>query len=330
MKIFRTIAGLLISILGLWFALRGTDWPGLRQNLQIISQPWWLAIFVVYVPFEFLLRTRRWTSLLAPLRPSSALGFFPVTAAAFFLNNVLPFRAGEAARVYWTHRKTALPLSTCFSILVADRLFDMMALLTIVSFVLFSKSSLFSSPEILLAFSGGTLTILLGLLWLARWPESILSRMNRPWVPSFFQRWLVQFASGALALRTGKSVLFMYGLSILFWTINVFVTRHLAHVFGLEIGLSDAGFLMAAYALGVLLPSAPGYVGTLEAAGVAAFAVLGFGREQVLPFILATHACQILSTLLWGLPSLWAVGLKKDVASPGISSLPAKEKMIPS
>jgi len=125
MKRVRWTIAILISLTGLWFVFRGFDAESFKASLKSMKSPGLLLLFPVFTIFEFSMRTLRWQILFSPLRKVSFTVFLPITAAGFFINNVLPFRAGEAARVYWSHQKTGVPVSSCMAILVVDRVFDM-------------------------------------------------------------------------------------------------------------------------------------------------------------------------------------------------------------
>jgi len=300
----------LASAAGLWFAFRGTDWAAMRSALADVRSPGWLLLFLVYPPFEYFLRTHRWILLLRPLKELKAGPFFPITVASFFLNNVLPFRAGEIARVYWTGERAALPFTSVLAVLVADRVFDMMCLLTLVAVVLTNNSGLFQSPRMVLTFAAVTFGGLLALMLLALFPEKVKQLTDRPWAPRKLKAWIDNFIDGARALRRPATLLKAYALSMVFWLCNVALVRQAATVFSLDLSFLDAAWVVIAFCFGALLPSTPGYVGTLEAAGVAALQLLGHDKNHALPFVVVIHFAQILATALWGIPCLLTAGLK--------------------
>jgi glycosyltransferase 2 family protein len=308
--LLRWTAALGLSAGGLWFALAGMDWAAFRASLAGIRSPGWLLIFLVTVPFEFLMRTVRWNVLFRPLGPATVGLFFPVTAAAFFLNNVLPFRAGEVARIYWSRQKTGAPVSSCVAVLAVDRVLDMMVLLTLVAWVLVGNGHWFPSSAPVWTFglsaSGGLAVMLV----FARAPEAAGRWVDRLPIPGRLKGWARQFAQGAKALSRTRTLLGLYALSLGFWSVNVLLIQQMAGLFSMDLTWSAAAWVVIAFCLGALAPSAPGYVGTLEAAGVAALGALGYEKTQALPFVLVVHLMQILSTAVWGFPCLWAADLK--------------------
>jgi uncharacterized membrane protein YbhN (UPF0104 family) len=113
---------------------------------------------------------------------------------------------------------------------------------------------------------------------------------------------------GTAALQSFSSLAGVGGLSLVVWGGNVFLIKIIAGLFGLELGSAQSAAFLVALSLGVALPSTPGYIGTYEAAGVSALLAFGFPRAQSAPFVLVFHALQIISTMVWGIPSLWGLG----------------------
>ena len=321
LKHLRWLIALLASGGGLWFVLHGTDWASLFSSLAHLKFPYALLVIPLAALIEFSLRTLRWQILLRPLGGGAWKDYFPVTAGAFFVNNILPFRAGEWARVWWTHQKSGVPISSCLAVLVVDRIFDTLCIFTLAGLVFIFKASLFSSRGILWALGGTALGALAALGLLARHPGLVKNWLEQGWVPRPLRLWAGQFLEGAKALQSWRNLALVYGLSIAFWAMTVCVFQITGRLFSLSLSWVDGAWLVVAFCLGAALPAAPGYVGTLEAAGVAALVSLGYSRQTAFPFVLTLHACQILTTALLGVPSLWKAGLSIR-RSPASASFP--------
>jgi glycosyltransferase 2 family protein len=306
------VLGLLVSAAGLWFALRGVDLRTVGAAWGTLTCPALLLLIPALSGVEYGLRTWRWRILLSAVAPSSIPALFPVTAGGFFLNNVLPFRAGEAARVYWTHRRTGAPVSSSVAILGADRLFDMASLATVATALLLRRADLFASPRPVFLMAGGVSAGIAGFLILAMYPEAAIRSLERFRAPGPLLRAVRSFSAGTGALRSVRTVLGLYILSLGIWTLIISLFIMAAGVFGMTLSFFDAAFLVTALCVGSALPSAPGYVGVMEAAGVAALGVLGYGKEISFPFIVTAHLMQILSSALYGVPAVLALGGVRD------------------
>ncbi len=308
-QIIKWLLALIVSGFGLWFALKGVDMAVVRDSVMGITAPVVLLLVPLSMLIDFSVRTVRWQILLRPFKRVKWRVFFPITAVGFFFNNVLPFRAGEFARVYWTHKKARVSISSCLAVLTVERIFDMLALLALVLWVLIKKSHLFPSLKPVWVLGGMALIGFACVLALARWPGFVCGCLDRTWIPESIKSWAHQFAEGAGSLKKKRNLPLIFVLSLLFWCVNVTVLQYVAHVFSIPLTWIDSAWVWIALCFGVLLPAAPGYVGTYEAACVAALQVLGYPKELALPFVLVLHFMQILATALLGVPCLWLAGL---------------------
>jgi hypothetical protein len=256
------------------------------------------------VGVEFVLRAERWRLILG--EPPARRGIlFPTVAGAFFLNNVLPFRAGEAARVYWTHRVLPRPLGACVAALLVDRLLDVLSVAILLLWAVAGGVGFGLSHKTLLLALGGGAGGLSFFLFLARCPEQAERLAERCRLPAVVRRFLGSFAEGSRALSSLPALAGALALSGGIWGLNVLVFRIAGAVFGLDLTFAQGGWLLGAIALGAALPSTPGYVGTYEAAGVAALSLLGHDKSLSFSFLVLLHLGQIIGSALFGAPSLW-------------------------
>ena len=105
----------------------------------------------------------------------------------------------------------------------------------------------------------------------------------------------------------------MSSLSVSYTHLDVY--KRQGHLFGIPLRWAEATLLLTGIALGVALPSTPGFIGTYEAAGVATLSLLGYPKSVSFPFVASIHLIQILTTALWGTPSvlLYARSRKKNL-----------------
>jgi glycosyltransferase 2 family protein len=316
LKALRWGVALALSVGGLWFALRGVDLKSIGEAVRNVRQPGWLAVWSVLMFVEFSLRSVRWRFLLPAENRRPFFTIFPITAGGFFLNMILPFRAGELARVYWTNQRCGVPFTGAVAVFVGDRLMDMLALLTLIGWVLVRKAALIESTAAILFFAGAGIGGLSLVVLTARYPDYFRAKIQGSRFPRRLKEWLGQFLTGTSVLGSVRHLLFLYAVSLAFWSLNVTYVSRVAPLFGVDLSWTDTAFLFVAFSFGAALPSAPGFVGTFEAAGVAALQLIGYGRETALPLVLTTHAFMIGNVALWGIPSLLLSGLRFERNAP--------------
>lgn len=311
MKYLRWGIALLVSGGGIWFSLQGVHWAEVGAALERVRSPGLLLFVPLLAGVEYVVRTERWRLLLAEL-PEHRRSLFPIVAGAFFMNTVLPFRAGEAARIFWTHRHRGRPLAGTVAALAVDRLMDSVALV-----VLF-LTALAARPETPLprgAVPGLMAAGLAGIVFfvlLARHSEKIGGRIGSLPLPGFLRRLLTSFMEGAAPLRSFQTLGAALVLSALLWGLMAGIFLGVGRLFGLPLTWADASLLLAGIALGVALPSTPGFIGTYEAAGVGALSLLGYDKSVAFPFVASIHLIQIVGTALWGAPSLLVLARQRE------------------
>src|SRR5471030_1552111 len=121
----RTTLGVLLSVLLLWWTMKGTSVGAVWDVLSRSSIPLWIAC-MVFATAIFPLRARRWRALLAPVYgrlPFHSL--WEATAIGMMATNILPLRAGEFARAFALSRaEPQVKFTAAFASVAVDRLFD--------------------------------------------------------------------------------------------------------------------------------------------------------------------------------------------------------------
>ncbi|MGH3127862.1 MAG: lysylphosphatidylglycerol synthase domain-containing protein, partial [Gaiellaceae bacterium] len=90
-------------------------------------------------------------------------------------------------------------------------------------------------------------------------------------------------------------------MSIAAWSIGTVSVFLVARSVGVSLEPLEAVFVGSALALGVAIPSSPGYIGTYQWIGVAALGLLDVPPSQALAFAILMHAS-------WFVPSTLAGG----------------------
>ncbi|MBK8574131.1 MAG: flippase-like domain-containing protein [Elusimicrobia bacterium] len=303
MKTVRWGVALLVSGAGIWFALHGVIWGDVRLALERVHHFELLLFIPLSGGLEYLIRTERWRLLLSESRDHRGR-LFPIVAGAFFMNTVLPFRAGEAARIFWTHREMGRPLAATVAALAVDRFMDSLALvLLFLTALALRPGTAISRGSVLGLFALGMAGVVFFVV-LARFSAKISAWSVCLSLPVFFRRVILSFVEGAAPLRSFRTLAVTLLLSASLWSLLAAVFLWAGRIFGLPLTWAEACLLLAGLALGVAIPSTPGYIGTYEAAGVATLSVLGYEKSVAFPFIASIHLIQIVGTVLWGTPSL--------------------------
>lgn len=308
----RVWLGLLVSAALLGLAVRGVNVEEVGQSLRHVRAGW-LLVVLLSILVRFWLTAVRWQILLRPTKRIGVHRLFGVTLIGFMANNVLPFRIGELVRAYALGRAEAMAAPLSFATIVVERVFDGFTLLLFLIGGLF----LLALPPLLLwlaAASFGLYVAVLATLLSLRTPrglrlvETLVARL-----PARFhqplQRLVDSFRLGLDALGDTRALAAVTLLSLLIWTVNALGLQAMFPAFALGLPW-HAGFLVQAIVAGLLiLPSAPGYVGTFQFATVLALGLYGVSRDVGLSLSLVYHAVNYVPITAVGLAYLGALNL---------------------
>jgi uncharacterized protein (TIRG00374 family) len=203
------------------------------------------------------LRGERWLRLLrhggARLSRTDS---YAVTTVGYMGNNALPARAGDVLKSVLSSRQAGTPTADGFGTLVAERVLDAAALVlvfavlvTTLSLPLGLKGWMLAVVGVALVLAGAAAAFLGRETGAGRRARELCARLLAP------TRRLWSLAGAGLL-----------ALSVVLWLVEGSVYAVLGAVAGLHLSLLDGLYVMALANLVALVPAAPGYVGTFDAA----------------------------------------------------------------
>ena len=251
---------------------------------------------------SYVLRTVRWREILRPTKLVPVRRLFPVLMIGFMANNVLPARLGEFVRAYTLGEKEQVSKSLGFATIMLERLLDG---LTLLGFLLvLSRLVRMTSDEVTLTyvataiFAAATAFVILLLV-----REDLALRLLR-WAVRPLPRGLAHqisdkagyFILGLHALRNKWTVLALFALSVVIWSVEAASYFLILRAFGvgsdLLSTLEPALLMLVVVNLGIMIPSAPGYVGLFEGAAILALGTFGIPRELAFAIGVVSHGIQ--------------------------------------
>ncbi|MCS6800421.1 MAG: lysylphosphatidylglycerol synthase transmembrane domain-containing protein [Chloroflexota bacterium] len=300
----RIAGGFAVTAVLLWLAVRDVDFAQVGQ-IFAHAQLGWVVPAVCCVSLGYLVRTRRWGSLLAPIKRVPFPVLFSALILGFAANNVLPARMGEFVRAHLIGTKAGLSRSTAFSTIVVERVFDGLTLLAFmgillllfplrgelpeIRLVMIASSVIFLSvgAAIVLLLLNERLALALARAVLRRFPASLASRADRL---------LTNLLNGLQALRVRRHLGAIIILSVIVWSLEAsgyfFVLEALAVPLSIEQQALAALFLLVFVNLGIMIPSAPGYIGTFQLFAKIALSAFGVGATLGFSVAILAHAIQ--------------------------------------
>jgi uncharacterized protein (TIRG00374 family) len=294
-RVLLALGGVAISAFFLWLAFRDADVDEVRAALSD-ARIGLVLLAVAVFGFGYLLQARRWMSIAAT--PQLGLRhFFGMLLAGLACNNVLPVRIGELVRAGWLSRDAHIPGGRAFGTVALDRASDVVAL---VFFLVVGLQVVPASDWLKRLVVGGLLALLViaGVLVFARMYTRSRdeSRRERGRV-----RKIVRDTIDMLAEPFGRRrAAFWLLLSVGAWALSSLASLLIARSLGIDLTPLEAVFVTAALALGVAIPSSPGYIGTYQWLGVASLGLLDVPVNDALAFAILLQASWFIPTTLVG------------------------------
>ena len=298
-KRWHIVLGILISAVFLFLAFRKIEFNQLWQYLRAAKWAWVLLGLVFYFMGVWV-RTWRWQVLLKPLKHLSRRQLFPVVCIGYMGNNVYPARAGEVLRSILLKQSDDVPISGSLATIVVERLFDGITILALVllnfrQFVQIAPDAEWvnriQTGSILVAgIFGLILIVFLAMLFLPKQTQAVSGWLINKLLPAKLRPKvsgiLDKFIEGLRVLRSPGQSLLVLALSMLVWVLEGGLYWGVMKALGLDLSFMSLLLVEGVVNLVLLIPAAPGGLGTFDAAARFMLSLFGIPAELALGYAL--------------------------------------------
>jgi len=319
-----------ISAGAFWLALRRTDFGALRTAVAGASLLWLLPYPFICIALN-VLRGEIWTRLLE--RRVKLAPAFWAYSVGFLVNNVLPFRVGEATRVVVLSTRSGLPLVEVAAAAGLERLLDMIALAVMLALIAPTLGRLpgltNSALGVVVVVGAGVVSIWIVVRFRDR-AAALIARLTA-WLPEHIGREVLhqwsELVNGLSVLLRPSIGLPTAGGALIVWTLTVLLQWFVLKSFQPRAGFVDAAVMVAAISLAIALPAAPGFLGVYHWAGQQALVSAFPGRydpSTALAAAIVAHAVSYFTSSAIGVVGLWYFG----VAPSKIAGIPSQHQPV--
>jgi uncharacterized membrane protein YbhN (UPF0104 family) len=248
--------------IALWLVpLAGVAWWASTQRAPSLpgntSGGFELAGALLLYVVATLLRSERWHHILTEEKvPAKRADSYSLVPVGYMGNNALPARSGEILRVYLLGNRTGSSKRTILGTVLVERILDALALgLLLVALAFSLAGKLPHSPPVIfgaaaaIALSLVAVAVVLRTERLRERAIALVKPMLRP-------------ARQLLSLRGFGLFLF----SVVIWAVEAAVYVLVGRSVGIPLNMDDGLIIVAFTNLCALVPAAPGYIGTYDAA----------------------------------------------------------------
>jgi hypothetical protein len=312
MKKWQFWLGVVISVFFLYLALKGLELDTVWQAIKHAKLFWLFPAVAVYF-IGVWVRAWRWHYLLKPLKSIPTRTMFPIVTIGYFGNNVYPARAGEVLRAIVLKRREGVSISASLATIIVERVFDGVVMLTFVFFNLPELAKLTTDSGYVgniqtlaiwgaVAFLGVLFTFLLAAMFpqktefiagrlISLLPEKIGLKIT-PLVTKFMQ--------GLECLRSPKEALMIFFTSAIIWLLETGKYWFIMLAFPFKVSFFALMLMNGIVNLATTIPSAPGYVGTFDAPGIALLQAYHIPGNIAAGYTLVLHVALWLPITLLG------------------------------
>ncbi len=307
------IAGSLIGALFIWLAFRGTDFSTLGSSFRSADYRYLVPAVLLSIMVQ-LVRSYRWGVILAPLKKIDQWSLLSATSVGFMAISLLPVRMGEFVRPYLISKKSDIRLGASLATIVVERVFDMLTLMMLLLFVILSsKTRLIELPAWIANASYLILMVTIPLLLLllgaaikrdlaANVSDRIIKRLPHS-LSGRLSRLVHSFLDGLQVLPDWRKTAYLALLSMITWFFIGMINYALFKSFTSmsHLTLPAAYTVLLITALGITLPTAPGFVGNYHYFCVLGLALFGIAKADALTYAILLHGLQFLVIIILGL-----------------------------
>ncbi|MGB4596119.1 MAG: lysylphosphatidylglycerol synthase transmembrane domain-containing protein [Anaerolineaceae bacterium] len=298
--------GVAISVVFLYLAFRKVDFGQVWQYFKT-AQWGWVVLGLGFYFMGVWLRAIRWQVLLNPVKHLNATRLFPVVAIGYMGNNVYPARAGEVLRSVLLKQKEDIDISASLATIVVERLFDAIVILGFVLLNIGQLGKLNAAQGMLSGIQRGAVVggvvfglILLVFLAMVFFPmhtqrffgwfiDHLLPTKIRPTIKGILKR----FIDGLSSLKSPVESIKVLVLTMLIWTLETGLYWGVMKALGIDLSFISLMLINGVVNLVLLIPAAPGGLGTFDAASKAMLELFGVGTNLASGFTL------LLRVALW-------------------------------
>ncbi len=324
-------------------ALSGVDFRAVRESFSRADYSL-LPVLLLALFAYFYLKAIRWTLLLQPLRRLRVREVFPPMMIGFMGNNVLPAHLGEFMRVFVLGRQTGLSKTAIFTSVVLERVFDVATILAFLGgSLLFVEGLPDSYRTTNLIMAGVTAVGILVLLayvcwtaWFVRMAEAILGRLS--FLPESLRTTLAEMlesgADGLGSLRSARLATGIVVTSIAQWFLMGVMVYVALWSFDMRPSLAAAFVVVGVTAVGVTVPSSPGFFGVIQLCFWVSLSIFGYAKADVFAASVYYHLAQYIPVTLLGLYYVSKLGigfsdLRKEAEAEGEQPHQEEDKPLP-
>ena len=316
----------IITAVMLHFAFKGIDFNSMLKNFAS-GNLFYLSLAFLATLLSYLLRAIRWRYFFTE-SSISLKNSYPVLIMGFFMNNVLPARAGEFIRAHLGAKFTKTKRTLVLATIANERLTDGLCLsgFLLLMILLSNQSEIDGLSLVALGFF--LAAIFLFFLLLFRRKLFILTdKISKKFdikALHYLNTRIQIFINGLMPIFNLRVAPLIAIQSLIIWSVELLVFFLVSLAFNSEPTLLSSILFMVAVNFSSLIPSAPAGIGVIEAVATQFLVTYGLNRELALSMVISQHLIQFIAIAIPG--TYFALRYKKYLSQISEEENTEKEK----
>lgn len=299
-KVFLPIV---ISIICIYFAISDISLSSVVSSFLNIKWHWVFFSFLGS-SLAFIVRIIRWKFFF-----KTSLTFYSLTSSfliGLMVNNVLPARIGELVRAYVLGRRENISKSLVFGTILLERTFDGLSVFLFLGILLFVCPFPDKVKTMGFIITGVYALAIAFFFLLKTHKEFVVKKLG------FSKRLsciVSEFSEGLVILGSLKHTLVIFLYSIVSWVISGLSFYLCLFGFSLNLPLSAGFFILVMAVIGVMIPAAPGYLGTYQYFCILALEIFGVDKSIAFSYSMVSYIISFVPVTIAGIVFLFLEGL---------------------
>ena len=284
----KKILSFCVATLCLYFAFNQVNIEDIYRALSNANLTYIFAAFITTF-VTFILRSLRWKILLDSPKHLELQKYISTTHIGYFLNNILPFRAGDLARAkLLSSNSTNIKFSFLVGSLVAEKIIDLWIVgLFSIFLILFGFNNVLG-----LEFSIGILLLYIITTFIIFGNNSFANKMQKQF--SITKNFLDGY------LLVSKNKIKLGGISILLWCSFVVYMYTLLKSVNIDLSFQQYIGITVITSIVTSLPIAPAAIGTYHLAVIYFLTLYGIEIDQSQTAAILLHSVFLMYTIILG------------------------------
>jgi glycosyltransferase 2 family protein len=297
----KIILGLLVSVGLILFLLYKIDIQAVEKSISHFKFNLLWLVVVQYL-FGIGLRCHRWQLLLKQRKKVNNGLVFRAYMIGYMINNLLPAKVGELARMEYVKRRKGMGRSFLLGTIFIERLIDVLIVLIIFALsVIFSqtiRNAVHENQWILYC-----IAVILIISFVLMLKPSSFNRFLHLIPQKYrkrFETGVTSFTDAAKFIKNGKLILSVSISSIMIWCLTLLSAFTILWGLGIILPIHAYLFLIAAGVLSVVIPSTSGGIGVYHAVATAALILFNVAPDKALAYAVIAHGVDFVPGVMIG------------------------------